>query len=58
MDKDTLLRQIRDTHAPIAAAAAEMDDDALMGPAFGMQGWTRKDVLAHIEWWIGSLGQR
>jgi hypothetical protein len=51
MNKDTLLRLIRDAHAPIAAAAAEMDDDALLGPAFGMPGWTRKDVLAHIEWW-------
>ena len=28
-----------------------MDDDALLGPAPGMEGWTRKDVLAHIEWW-------
>ena len=51
MDKDTLLREIRETHAFIDAAAAEMDDDALLGPAPGMEGWTRKDVLAHIEWW-------
>lgn len=50
MDKDTLLREIRATHAPIAAAA-ELDDDTLLGPAPGMAGWTRKDVLAHIEWW-------
>ena len=51
MDKDTLLREIRETHAFIEAAAAEMDDDALLAPAPGMDGWTRKDVLAHIEWW-------
>ncbi|MDQ1322998.1 MAG: hypothetical protein QG587_332, partial [Chloroflexota bacterium] len=51
MDKTTLLREIRATHAFIETAAAEMDDDALLGPAPGMDGWTRKDVLAHIEWW-------
>ena len=50
MAKDTLLREIRATHARIAAAA-ELDDDALLGPAPGMDGWTRKDVLAHVEWW-------
>ena len=51
MDKDTLLRQIRETHAPIEAAVAALDDEALGGPAPGMDGWTRKDALAHIEWW-------
>jgi hypothetical protein len=51
MDKDTLLRRIRETHAPIEAAAAALDDHALLAPAPGMDGWTRKDVLAHIEWW-------
>jgi len=50
MDKDTLLRDIRATHAPIEAAAA-LDDEALLGPAPGLDGWTRKDVLAHVEWW-------
>jgi hypothetical protein len=51
MDKATLLREIRETHAFIETATAEMDDDALLGPAPGMDGWTRKDVLAHVEWW-------
>jgi deoxyribodipyrimidine photolyase-like uncharacterized protein len=51
MDKPTLLRAIRDTHAELAAAAAALDDDALLRPAPGMEGWTRKDVLAHVEWW-------
>jgi hypothetical protein len=23
----------------------------LLAPAPGMDGWTRKDVLAHVEWW-------
>jgi Protein of unknown function (DUF1706) len=51
MDKATLLDQIRATHAPIESAAAAFDDEALLGPAPGMDGWTRKDVLAHVEWW-------
>jgi hypothetical protein len=51
MDKDTLLSQIRATHAPIEAAAGALDDEALAGPAPDMEGWTHKDVLAHLEWW-------
>jgi hypothetical protein len=51
MDKDTLLRGIHETHASLEAATAALDDDALLGPAPGMPGWTRKDVLAHVEWW-------
>ncbi len=51
MDKETLLTQILETHGPIEAAAAALDDDALLGAAPDMEGWTRKDVLAHIEWW-------
>jgi hypothetical protein len=51
MDKDTLLREIRETHAPIEEVEAALDDQALAGPAPEMEGWTRKDVLAHLEWW-------
>ena len=51
MDKDTLLREIRATHAPIETAATGLDDERLAGSAPDMAGWTRKDVLAHIEWW-------
>jgi hypothetical protein len=50
MDKDTLIRDIRATHATIEAAAA-LDDATLLEPAPGLDGWTRKDVLAHVEWW-------
>jgi hypothetical protein len=50
MDKDTLLRDIRAPHAPIEAAAG-LDDATLLGLAPGLDGWTRKDVLAHVEWW-------
>jgi hypothetical protein len=51
MDKDTLLRDIRAGHAPIEAATATLSDADLLAPAPRMDGWTRKDVLAHIEWW-------
>ena len=51
MDKLTLLDDIRRTHAAIEAAVAALDDDALMAAAPDMPGWTRKDVLAHVEWW-------
>jgi Mycothiol maleylpyruvate isomerase N-terminal domain len=51
MDKVTLLARIHDTHAPLAGAAAALDDEAMRAPAPGMPGWTRKDVLAHVEWW-------
>lgn len=50
MDKTGLLAAIRATHAPIEAAAAALDDEALLAPAPGLDGWTRKDVLAHVEW--------
>jgi hypothetical protein len=51
MDKTSLLDAIRHAHAPIEAAIAALDDAALLEPAPGMDGWTRKDVLAHMEWW-------
>jgi hypothetical protein len=51
MDKSTLLAQIRDTHTTFEAAASDLDDEALLAPAPGMDGWTKKDVLAHIAWW-------
>jgi hypothetical protein len=51
MDKTELLRAMRAGHAPIAAAIAGMSDDELLAEAPGMPGWTRKDVLAHVEWW-------
>jgi hypothetical protein len=51
MDKSELLAAIHATHAELAATAAALNDDALAGPAPDMAGWTRKDVLAHVEWW-------
>ncbi len=51
MDKIELLRAMHDAHAQIAASVATLSDDDLLAEAPGMRGWTRKDVLAHIEWW-------
>jgi hypothetical protein len=51
MDRHELLQAIRDAHAPLEAALTTLDDDALLADAPGMPGWTRKDVLAHIEAW-------
>src|SRR5215468_10078873 len=51
IDKATLLRRMRATHADLEAAVGSLDDDALGAPAPGMDGWTRKDVVAHVAWW-------
>jgi len=51
MDKQTLLAEIRATHEPIATAVATVADDAWADPIPDMDGWTRKDALAHVGWW-------
>jgi hypothetical protein len=51
MDKQTLLTAIRAGHASIEQALTALSDQDLLGDAPGMPGWTRKDVLAHLEWW-------
>ena len=51
MDKMTLLAAIRETHAALAAAIEKLDEKALAGDVADMPGWTRKDVIAHVEWW-------
>jgi deoxyribodipyrimidine photolyase-like uncharacterized protein len=50
-DREALLRRIRAAHQALAAAADGLDEASLLAPAPGMAGWTRKDVLAHVEWW-------
>ncbi len=50
-DRSGAIRAMRNTHASIASAAASLSDQALDEEAPGMPGWTRKDVLAHVEWW-------
>lgn len=53
MDKPTLLTDIRGHHDALEAAAVALDADAFAAEVPGMDGWTRKDVLAHVEWWSG-----
>lgn len=50
MDKTELLNSMRLGHAALAEAAA-LSDETLAAEAPGMPGWTRKDVLAHVEFW-------
>lgn len=51
MDKQSFLAEIRATHEPIAAAVAALAGDAWTEPLPDMDGWTRKDVVAHVGWW-------
>jgi hypothetical protein len=51
MDKPDLLRTLDDAHAAFRAALDALPDDAL--EVEPMPGWTRRDVVAHIEWWEG-----
>ena len=45
------LRAVRNAHRSFASAARASSDESLLAEAPGMPGWTRKDVLAHVEWW-------
>ncbi len=50
MDRDRLLRLIRDTWNDFADRIAPLPDDQLVQP--GAQGdWSVKDIMAHIAWW-------
>lgn len=51
MDKQAFLAEIRTTHEPLAAVVASLPDDAWAGSLADMDGWTRKDALAHVGWW-------
>jgi hypothetical protein len=51
MDKTDLLAAVRAAHAPIAAAVVSLSDEALLVVPVDLDGWTRKDVLAHLEHW-------
>jgi Protein of unknown function (DUF1706) len=51
MDKMTLLEDIRRAHAALEAAAGRLDEAAFMAEVPDMDGWTCKDVLAHVSWW-------
>jgi hypothetical protein len=53
MTKDDLLVAILDAHGQIAAAGVLLAPEVLAEPvpAADMDGWTRKDILAHVAWW-------
>jgi len=49
VDKPELIRTIRDAHQRMAGAIEHIPDERLLEPV--MDGWTGKDLLAHIAWW-------
>jgi hypothetical protein len=51
MNKQTFLAEVRATHEPLAAVVGTLADDAWAEPLPDMDGWTRKDALAHVGWW-------
>jgi hypothetical protein len=51
MNKQTFLVEIRASHEPLAAVVGALAEDAWAEPLPDMDGWTRKDALAHIGWW-------
>lgn len=51
MNKQAFLADIRATHEPLVAAVGALADEAWAEPLPDMNGWTRKDVLAHVGWW-------
>jgi hypothetical protein len=51
MNKPSFLAQIHAAHEPLAAALASLADDAWADQLQDMDGWTRKDALAHVGWW-------
>jgi hypothetical protein len=51
MNKQTFLAEIRATHEPLVTVVGTLADDAWAEPLPDMNGWTRKDALAHVGWW-------
>jgi len=51
MDKQPFMAGIRAAHEPVAAVVASLPDDAWADSIPDMDGWTRKDALAHVGWW-------
>jgi len=51
MNRQSFLAEIRAAHEPLAAVAGTLADDAWADPLSDMDGWTRKDALAHVGWW-------
>jgi len=51
MNKQAFLAEIRATRALLATAVDNLADDAWAEQLPDMDGWTRKDALAHVGWW-------
>ena len=51
MNRQSFLAEIRAAHEPLVAVVGSLADDAWAEPLPDMNGWTRKDVLAHVGWW-------
>lgn len=51
MNRQTFLAEIRATHEPLAVVVGTPPDDSWAEPLPDMNGWTRKDALAHVGWW-------
>jgi hypothetical protein len=51
MTKHDFIAELHATHAPLAAAVEHVADEAWAEEIPGMDGWTRKDALAHVGWW-------
>lgn len=49
MDKAELVRTMREAHRQVADAIEQLPDERLTEPV--MDGWTGKDVVAHMAWW-------
>lgn len=49
MDKQELIKTMRDAHQHMAEAIERIPDARLLEPA--MHEWTGKDVIAHMAWW-------
>jgi hypothetical protein len=48
-DKADLVRTMREAHHRLAEAVERIPDERLLKQV--MEGWTGKDLLAHIAWW-------
>jgi len=52
LDKQALLKRVRESRAELEALLAEFDD-ARMDESHPPDGWSVKDTLAHIAYWEG-----
>jgi hypothetical protein len=51
MNKQSFIAELHATHQPVSVAVEALTDEAWTEASPGMDGWTRKNVLAHVGWW-------